>query len=440
MTGESNRACPFVSPLLTRPSLLRRLTILAGLLCLSTVRLQAETRPGVHLSLTKAVLTKGAITVEFSLYNRTAALKYMIQSRSMMIAETDSDLWLLDMAGPETSSSDLTFNDFEEPQVRSLLPWSITTLRAELPIDARQLASGRAFFSSEGTVDQIDRIRLRVAIASEPFVCKLAGQRRYDAFIAWKEPLYSQAVSFCRSSSAVSNRMGRGELVPVAGKSFSNSLDLRMIFVPPHTTPGAAGQEQSHPAHVVGDGYWIGETEVTQRDFLMVTGRNPSHFVDMDGPVENVSVRDAKDFCARLTELEALSVPFGYAYSLPTEAQWEYAYRWDAGIPTGPLPPIDQSQNLGRRLGRTWPVGTHPLPKRALRDMDGNVAEWCIPAVWRTVSRPSRDDPTAGVGVFRGSSWRSSGPAPDVGCVETYSWYHTIGFRVVLSKPFTEER
>ena len=56
-------------------------------------------------------------------------------------------------------------------------------------------------------------------------------------------------------------------------------------------------------------------------------------------PVYNVSWHDASDFCKRLTAVDkaANRLPDGYAYRLPTEAEWEYACRagTTAALPNG---------------------------------------------------------------------------------------------------------
>ncbi len=73
----------------------------------------------------------------------------------------------------------------------------------------------------------------------------------------------------------------------------------------------------------------VGKYPVIQAQYQAVMGNNPSYFKGHKLPVEQVEWNNAMTFCARLTEMErkAGRLPEGYEYTLPTEAQWEYACR-----------------------------------------------------------------------------------------------------------------
>jgi len=204
---------------------------------------------------------------------------------------------------------------------------------------------------------------------------------------------------------------------PPPGRNFTVARPaIAMIWI----APGAFRMSSTHGA---GDdtqvtltrGYWLGQTEVTQAQWQAVIDHIPvpSFFKGSDRPVEKVAWDTAMIFCAKLTERERAAgrLPAGYDYTLPTEAQWEYACR--AGT-TGKYAgdPAAMAWYDANSGGQTHPVAQKRPNAWGLYDMHGNIQEWC--ANWYGgYAGGNVSDPTGAAAgqfrVLRGGSW--DGPA-----------------------------
>lgn len=220
-------------------------------------------------------------------------------------------------------------------------------------------------------------------------------------------------------------------------------LALAMASLPAGTfTLGSAGgaADEQPTTQVTLARFWLGQTEVTQAQYQLLMGQNPSRFRQPTRPVENVSWADALTFCQRLTERErqAGRLPAGYAYTLPTEAQWEYACR--AGTTTDYLGDLGAVAWYETNSGnQTHPVGQKRANAWNLYDLQGNVWEWCLDWYGPYVGGALRDPtgaPSGTLRVIRGGGWfhaasycRASarrGNAPDA---QSFN----LGFRLALS-------
>lgn len=228
-------------------------------------------------------------------------------------------------------------------------------------------------------------------------------------------------------------------------------LGIELLWVPPGTFVMGSEQDETdrHRAEgprttvVLTDGFWLGKTEVTQAHYEAVMGSNPSALTaaGKNAPVERVSWQDAMAFCRKLTERERAAgrLPEGYEFSLPTEAEWEYAYR--AGTTTAyPGEPDAMSWNKGNSGETTHPVGQKRPNPWGFYDMAGNVVEWCFDWYGDYPGGTVRDPrgPSRGhYRIARGGSWRTDvrlgRAAARSGGSEGRRDY-TMGFRVALRR------
>ena len=253
----------------------------------------------------------------------------------------------------------------------------------------------------------------------------------------------------------------------IAARSVANTMttsqgqELRRIE-PGSFTLGTSRSEQGRRANevivpvTITRPYFIGTKEVTNREFRQFRSNHdsggaihPSLAGDLN-PVANVSWDDAVEYLNWLSTQEGLTPayekvferwqpvsPTPNGYRLPTEAEWEWAIRYQARprattFPWGErMPPRRDSGNWAGRsanalvpsiipgwddgFASTAPVGSFPPNSLGIYDGGGNVAEWVqdyysVPTPGQTAAVLDPRGPARGSNhVIRGSSWRHAG-------------------------------
>jgi len=254
---------------------------------------------------------------------------------------------------------------------------------------------------------------------------------------------------------------------PATGQRFyravvRSSAPTNMVFIPPGTfrmgSPPAEVDrndwEGPQTAVTISRGFLMGKYEVTQGEYLAMTGTNPSscqppHFEeDLTRPVELVTWFDATNYCGLLTERERAAgrISTNSVYRLPTEAEWEYACRgWTStrfshGDDPGYASLANFAWYADNSESMPHPVGQKLPNPWGLYDMHGSVREWCQSGGPYAYTGGIALDPpgplTGSSRAWRGGHW--AGSAAD--CRSAYRGYSapgdsdsTLGFRVVLA-------
>jgi len=235
---------------------------------------------------------------------------------------------------------------------------------------------------------------------------------------------------------------------------YTNSLGQTFVFIPagtfmmgsPSDEPGRRGEESQHQVTLT-QSFYMQTTEVTQAQWKVVMGSNPSSFPGRPtAPVEKVSWEDVQSYITQM------NLRGEGTYSLPTEAQWEYAAR--AGSTTafanGGIVELDcgYDPNLDAMGWYCYTFtddgGPHLVAQKApnawgLYDMHGNVFEWCQDwydedyYLLGEMTDPT-GPPSGPYRVRRGGGWnyfaRRSRSANRNYTIPTYR-YDFIGFRLL---------
>jgi len=238
-----------------------------------------------------------------------------------------------------------------------------------------------------------------------------------------------KAISVTLSVAAGAPRAAAGAGAESFAESLGEGVDLQMLAIPAGqflmgSPPDELEREEregpQHPVRV--SEFWMAQTPITQAQWQAVMGSDPSRFNGSDSaqrPVESVSWHEAMEFCRRLSQRT------GRRYTLPSEAQWEYACRAGTATPfsfgqtlTAELANYDASSTYadgpqGECRQQTTPVGMFPANAWGLHDMHGNVWEWCLDH-WHPDYKGAPSDGRAWLSgddqsarLLRGGSWNN---------------------------------
>ncbi len=205
------------------------------------------------------------------------------------------------------------------------------------------------------------------------------------------------------------------------GKSIqiTSNLEIEFKLIPKgefmmgakETEVGSLANEK--PLHLVKipKFFYLGQFEVTQKQWMAVMGSNPSQNKKCgeDCPVESVSWNEVQEF---IKKLNAKNLD-NFNYRLPTEAEWEYAARATTG--TRYYWGDDEAEKMWRMYAHsdnksTTRVGSYLPNGFGLYDMSGNVWE-LVEDVWHPDYSPGKNDGSANLagdqkeGVMKGGSF-----------------------------------
>lgn len=264
--------------------------------------------------------------------------------------------------------------------------------------------------------------------------------------------------------SLKSNVEVRRESTPLELKTAGGQTLHRLLLTEPYRfsmgasrrEPGRRANESQYEVELTRSLY-VGEKEVTNAEFRRFMPNHDSgnengfDFNESNQPVVSVSWDSAARYLNWLSEQAGLTAayyessgemqavtPVPNGYRLPTEVEWAFIARFEAGLRTreeplkyawaGNFPPPPNSGNFAGRsadgnapaiirdyddgFAVTAPVGRFPANRAGLYDLAGNVAEWCHdfysvrPDYDESILRDPTGPEIGRYHVIRGSSWR----------------------------------
>ncbi|MGO9308674.1 MAG: SUMF1/EgtB/PvdO family nonheme iron enzyme [Spirochaetia bacterium] len=366
----------------------------------------------------------------------------------------------------------------------SLLSATDESQLREVLLAAARVSANGAFLTPGSFLDVVQRsAELSQRADNFPAWAMLAASRAQQTRLApspWIQQYvvgYREAISrYYQPGSAVSPSSGGG--AGVAGMAF-RSIPSGDLVMGKDDNLDSLGKSidrlLAHPVRI--EAFYLGTTEVTNEAFQAFIAENPdwspanrgalvqkglvtdAYLPDWKSgappagtstlPVTSVSWHAADAYCQWLSRRVQSALP-GYAARLPSEAEWEWAAR--GGIRGMPYP-------LGGKPGGAVffktgisgpsPAGASEPNGYGLRDMLGNVWEWCADPFSINTNVLSSLDPRVSAALekalpdsldrsVRGGSWADQ-PGTDkvyTRGAQPADWCTPyLGFRVALARP-----
>ena len=180
---------------------------------------------------------------------------------------------------------------------------------------------------------------------------------------------------------------------PEEGKNFSLSIPadpkevlLELIYISPGSfsmgSPSLEiGRDEDETLHRVNisNGYWIGRFEITQEQYEPLMKENLAKWKGANIPAQSITYDKALEFCKKLTKAaQDKGLPQNYRFTLPTEAQWEYAARGGSHSNGFRYSGYQYPNTIWYDKERPSPINLSSSQNElGIYQMSGNVAEWC---------------------------------------------------------------
>ena len=252
---------------------------------------------------------------------------------------------------------------------------------------------------------------------ARPDASEITGTRISDAEREISQPHIRIAGASDPQAGTMMRTPSGFEMVWIPAGEFTIGSDkadrIRLLHLSEKKVPISSddvNDEANGPRIIFKSGFWMARYEITQAQWKLSMGNNPSMWKgarnrlgnDDAMPVEQVSYEDAREFLRKLNERND-----GWTYRLPSESEWEYACRagttgdyagaldemaWYANNSGGKYVDAYEiyaskteryygarqlwEQHLGPNGDQPHPVGTKKPNAWGLYDMHGNVWEW----------------------------------------------------------------